>query len=63
MTIVIEREKLKELLDKGVKTYYIEKKQYGQSNLSDVIMKEIETFLAFENESGFIGSEVKKGEA
>ena len=59
MTIMIDREKLTELVDKGIRTYYIEKRRLG----SKPRMKEIETYVAFDKEDGFIGEFVKKEEA
>jgi hypothetical protein len=48
MIIKISREKLEELIENGVRTYYIEKKNNSSVILKDSIMKEIDMFLAFD---------------
>ncbi|MDD5651412.1 MAG: hypothetical protein PHF86_13520 [Candidatus Nanoarchaeia archaeon] len=48
MIIKISREKLDELIENGVRTYYIEKKNNSSVILKDSIMKEIDMFLAFD---------------
>jgi len=60
MHIIIEREKLKELLDKGIRKYYINKRRYGKNRMVDSIISEIETFVAFDSPDGFIGEHAKK---
>ena len=62
MHIVIEHEKLKELLDNGIRKYYINKRKYGKIRMVDEILREIETFVAFDSHDGFIGEAVKKEE-
>lgn len=52
--IVIDRNKLQELITKGVHTYENEKNLYGASSYTDCIMREIETYLAFDNGQDFM---------
>jgi len=59
--VVIERGTLEELVGKGIEKYFIEKKSYGHANFTNCIMREIDTYLAFENENDdFMGEIIKK---
>ena len=50
MKIVIESEKLKELLDKGIKRYYINKRYSQNIPMVDTMLREVETYVAFDKQ-------------
>lgn len=47
MKVIIEREKLVDLIEKGVRQYYVAKKRDGEAKMSDCILKEIDMYIAF----------------
>jgi len=58
--IVIERAKLKELINTGAAKYFFEKNEWGHAEFDDCIIREIDTYLAFNNDDDFIGEVIKQ---
>ncbi len=50
MKVIIERDKLVDLIERGVRQYYVAKKRDGEAKMSDCILKEIDLYLAFGDE-------------
>jgi hypothetical protein len=47
MKVIIERDKLVNLIERGVKQYYVAKNRDGNAKMSDCILKEIDLYIAF----------------